>query len=130
MQPKTSKNEARQPKCAAPRLGYEHQKATYYCFYLGHQNEVTFVGEISEHRPRSDHFVFIRLFRIHGRISTLEEGRESKGGTKRGGASCRELPEDQVISCGVTYKVPGGGRKMERGGSVGKAGWWKVCWVS
>ena len=60
----------------------------------------------------------------------MDRGRERTGGTKRGGASCRELPEDQVISCGVTYKVPGGGRKMERGGSVGKAGWWKVCWVS
>ena len=37
-----------------PRLGYEqNQKATYYCSYLGHQNEFTFVGGISERRPTS-----------------------------------------------------------------------------
>ena len=41
-----------------------------------------------------------------------------KGGIKRGGASCRELPQDQVISC-VTYEIPGGGREMEGGGSTG-----------
>ena len=28
-----------------------NRKATYYCSYRGHQNEVTFVGEISERRP-------------------------------------------------------------------------------
>ena len=39
-------------QCAAPKLGYEqNQKPTYYCSYLGHQNEATFVGEISERRP-------------------------------------------------------------------------------
>ena len=38
-------------QCAAPKLGYEqNQKPTYYCSYLGHQNEVTFVGGISERR--------------------------------------------------------------------------------
>ena len=32
------------------------QKATYYCSYLGHQNEVTFfvVGVISELSPKSE----------------------------------------------------------------------------
>ena len=45
-----------------------------------------------------------------------------KEGAERGGASCRELPEDQVISCCVTYQVPGGGREMEVGGSIRK-GW-------
>ena len=92
------------PKCAAPRLGYEQkQKATYYCSYLGHHNDVTFVGGISERRPKSEPFVFIRPFRIRGPISTWEGWREGgkKGGTKRGGASCHELPEDQAISCCV-----------------------------
>ena len=53
MQRKTAKKEERRPKCAAPRdLGDEqNQKATYYCSYLGHQNEVTFVGGISERCP-------------------------------------------------------------------------------
>ena len=44
---KIAKKEAWWPKCAAPILGYEQkQKATYYCCYLGHQNEVTFVGDL------------------------------------------------------------------------------------
>ena len=39
---------------AAPRPGYEqNQQSTYYCYYEGHQNEVTFVGGISERRPKS-----------------------------------------------------------------------------
>ena len=46
-----------------------------------------------------------------------------KEGAKRGGASCRELPEDQPVSniswC-VTYHVPGGGREMKGVGSIGK----------
>ena len=46
--------------------GNENQKATYYCSYLGHQNEVTFAGGISERRPKSERTVFIRLFRIRG----------------------------------------------------------------
>ena len=51
MQRKTAK-EVWRPKCAAPRLGCEqNQTAAYYCSYLGHQNEVPFVGEISERRP-------------------------------------------------------------------------------
>ena len=51
MQRKIAKKEAWRPKCATPRLGYEqNQKATYYCSYLGHQNEVTFVGGFSERR--------------------------------------------------------------------------------
>ena len=77
MQRKTTKKEAWQPKCAAPRLGYEqNQKATYCCFYLGYQNEVTFIGGISERRPKSEPFVFVRLFRIRGPKSTWEGGRE------------------------------------------------------
>ena len=52
-------------QCAAPKLGYEqNQKPTYYCSYLGHQNEVTFVGGISKRRSKSEHFVSLRLFRI------------------------------------------------------------------
>ena len=50
----------------------------------------------------------------------IRDRRGRKGGTKRGGASCRELPEDQVISCCDTYQVPGGGQEMEGGGSIGK----------
>ena len=79
MQRKTAKKEAWRPKRAAPRLRYEQkQKTTYYCSYLGHQNEVTFVGGISERRPKSQPFVFIRLFRIRGAMSTWE-GRREKG---------------------------------------------------
>ena len=52
-----------------------------------------------------------------------EGGKKGGTTTKRGGASCRELPvEAQVISCYVTYQVPGGGREMEGGGSIVK-GW-------
>ena len=121
MQRKTGKK-AWRPKCAAPRLGYEqNQKATYCCFCLGHHNEVTFVGGISE-RPKSEPFVFVRLFRIRGPIFYLarREGGK-KGDTKRGGASCRELPDDQAISCCATYQAPGDGREMEGGGSIGKS---------
>ena len=67
----TAKQEARRPTCAAPRLDEQNQKAKYYyCSYLGRQNEVTSVGGISERRPKSEPFVFIRLFRIRGSIST------------------------------------------------------------
>ena len=58
-------------------------------------------------------------------VSTSGGGREGrrKVGTKQGGASCRELSEeDQVLSYCVTYQVPGGGREMEGCGSIGK-GW-------
>ena len=52
MQRRTEKKEAWWPKCAAPKLGYEqNQKETYYRSYLGHENEVNFVGGISERRP-------------------------------------------------------------------------------
>ena len=50
--------------------------------YLGHQNEVSFVGEISEY-PKSEPFVFIRLFRFRGPIYLLlgkEGGMEEEGG--------------------------------------------------
>ena len=58
MQPNTAEKQAWRPKCAAPRLGYEqNQKATYYCSYLGHLNEVTFVGGISErHLTNTTHY--------------------------------------------------------------------------
>ena len=56
----------------------KRQHILYCCSYLGHQNEVAFVGGISEYRPKSEPFVFIRLFRIRGPISTCEGGR--KGG--------------------------------------------------
>ena len=52
MRHKTAKKEAWRLKCAAPRPGYEEsQKAAYYCSNLGHQNEVIFVGGVSERRP-------------------------------------------------------------------------------
>ena len=47
-----NRKEAWRLKCAAPSLGYEqNQNATYYCSYLGQQNEVPFVGGISERHP-------------------------------------------------------------------------------
>ena len=55
-----------------PDWDMNNKKATYYCSCLWHQNEVTLVGGISELRPKSEPFVFIRLFRIHGPISTWE----------------------------------------------------------
>ena len=78
MQRKAAKKEAGRLKRAASRLDYEqNQKATYYyCSYLGHQNEVIFVGENSESHPKSGPFIFMRLFRIRGPISTWEGVRE------------------------------------------------------
>ena len=77
MQRETTTKEAWRRKRTALRLGFEqNQKATYYCSYLGHQNEVAFVGGIPERRPKSEPFVFIRLFRIRGPIYTWEVGRE------------------------------------------------------
>ena len=40
------------------------------------KNEATFVGGISERRPKSELLVFMRLFRVRGPISTREGGRE------------------------------------------------------
>ena len=96
MQRETAKKEAWRPKCAAPRLGYEQfQKATYYCSYLSHQNEVTFVGGIPERRPKSELFVFIRLFHIRRPISTWkgrrEGGREVQNEEARVAANCQKI---------------------------------------
>ena len=52
---------------------------------------MTSVRRISERRPKSDPFVFIRLFRVRGPILGKEGG--GHGGTKRGGASCRVANE-------------------------------------
>ena len=103
MQRKTAK-ETWRPKCAVPRLGYEqNKKAACCCSYVGHQNEVIFVGE-SLNVVQKVSLSFYLAIRIRGPISNWEGGREGgrerKGGTKRGGASCRQVPaEDQVISC-------------------------------
>ena len=92
MQRQTTIEEWR-PKCEAPRLGFEQhkkyvaprlgfeqkQQVTYYCSYLGHQNEVTFVGRISE-RPKSEPFAFIRLFLIRGPCLFGKDGRMKEGG--------------------------------------------------
>ena len=65
-----------------------------FCSYLGHSNNVTFVGETSKRRPKSEGFVFIRRFGIGGPISTWEGGRE--GGREvlneeaRAAASCQK----------------------------------------
>ena len=97
MQRKTTKKEAWQPKCAAPRLGYEqNQKATYCCFYLGYQNEVTFIGGISERRPKSEAFVLLCSFVFVGIISSREGGREGRrevllSEAARVAASCQVL---------------------------------------
>ena len=116
-------NEAWRPKCAASRLGLKQdQKAAYYCSYLGHQKEVNFVGGISERRPKSEPFVYLSLWYSWAYIYLGRREGWRKGVTQRGGASCRELLEDQVLSCCVINQVSGGGREMEGGGSVGK-GW-------
>ena len=94
MHRKTAKETCRS-KCAAPRRVMNNHKATCYCPYLGHQNEVTLIGGISERRPKSEPFVFIRLFRIRGSISTWL-GRKEGGANKRGGASSRKF----VLKCG------------------------------
>ena len=87
----TENRKAWRPKCAAPRLGYEqNQKATYYCSSLDHPIEVTFVGVMSERRPKCEPFVFTRLFCIRGPY--IYFGRREGGmkrGNKRGGASCK-----------------------------------------
>ena len=50
-----------------------------------------------------------------------KEGDMRKGGTKRGGTSCRELPEDQVntLLCyipGTRWRTGDGGRRVDRKG--------------
>ena len=50
----------------------------YYCTYLGYQNEVTFVGGGSKRRPKSEPFVFAKLFRIRGPMSTWVGRREEE----------------------------------------------------
>ena len=50
--------------------------------YLGHQNEVIFVGGISRHHPKSEPFVLSGFFRIHGPIRIYVGRRE--GGKEEG----------------------------------------------
>ena len=50
--------------------------------FLGHQNEVIFVGGISGRHPKSEHFVFSGLLRIHGPIRIYFGRRE--GGKEEG----------------------------------------------
>ena len=50
-------------------------------------------------------------------MSTWEGGRKGgREGTERGGASCCELPEDQVISCCVAYQLPGANERWREKG--------------
>ena len=82
MQRKAAKEGSIAAEMCSSQTGFyeQNKKETYYCSYLGHQNEVNFVGGISERRPKGDRFVFIRLFRIRGPISPWEGGREGRTG--------------------------------------------------
>ena len=93
---KTAKKEASRPKRAAPRLGYEKNQRQ-------HIVALTWVTKIkSLSRGESLNVVQkVNLLLILGSIVFVglyllgrREGGK-KGGTKRVGASCRELPEDQ-----------------------------------
>ena len=79
-----------------------NQKAKYYSSYLGHQKKVTFVGGISERRPKSDSFVNIRLFRIRGPISTWKGRREGGRGVlneeARVAASCQKIKSGHKVN--------------------------------
>ena len=122
MQRKTAKKEACWPKCTAPRLGYEKNQRQHIVALTW----VTKIKSLSRGESLNvvqkvnllfllGYFVFMGLY-----LRGNEGGR--KEWTKRRGARCRELTEDEVLSCCVTYQVPGGGREMEGGGSIGK-GW-------
>ena len=65
-----------------------------FCSYLGHSNNVTFVGETSKRRPKSEGFVLIRLSGIGGPITTWEGGeggREVLNEEARVAASCQKI---------------------------------------
>ena len=86
-------------------------------------NEIIFARDISERRPKREGFACVLLFRIRGLFIFWgrRKGWKKRGTTKPGGASWRELPEkDKLLSCCATDQVPGGGRDMEGGGSLGK----------
>ena len=91
IQRKTGKKKTWRPKVCSSQTGYEqNQKATCCCSCLGRQNEVTFVGWISERRPKNELFVFTKLFSIQGPYIYLvlrkegeREGRWHKAGTNR-----------------------------------------------
>ena len=74
----------------------------YYCTYLGYQNEVTFVGGGSKRRPKSEPFVFAKLFRIRGPMSTWvgrrEEEREVLNEETRVAASCQNTKSSHDMS--------------------------------
>ena len=48
----------------------------HYCSYLGHENEVSFVGGISERRPNVSLSFSVGSFVLVGLISTREGGME------------------------------------------------------
>ena len=125
IQRKTAKKEAWRPKCAAPRLGDEqNQKDTYCCSYLGHQNEVTFVGETSALPPKSKFFVFFRLFRIREPMPTWEGGREVRRRKEvlneeaRVAASYQKIKQYRAV-LHTRYQVANG--RLEGGGKIGKS---------
>ena len=54
MQRKTANNEAWQPKCAAPRLGYEpNQEAKFYCAHRGSPNKMNSISYLALGTPGS-----------------------------------------------------------------------------
>ena len=95
-QRKAGKKEAWRPKCAVSRLGYEqNQKVTYYFSYLGHQNEVTFVGR-SLNVQKVSLLFSLGSFEFVGLITTREVGREGGGGV---------LNEDARVAANCQKKI-------------------------
>ena len=85
------------------------------------KNQVTFVGGISERRPKSETFVLLGSFVFMGLYLLGKEGEREEGGyqTRR-----RELPRVARRSCNIVLcYIPGtrwqtgdGGRKVDRKG--------------
>ena len=81
-----------------PDLVMNKIKSNILLLLPGHQNEASFVGGISERRPESEPFVFIRVFRIRGpyifyvrREGGREGGRKVLNEEARVAASCQKI---------------------------------------
>ena len=81
MQRETTKKETWRQKYAAPRLGDKrNQKPTHCCSYLRYQTEATFVGGISDRRPKCEPLIYIGLFGIRRPICAWEGEIEKEEG--------------------------------------------------